>query len=186
MSARPACWLVLASLLAACAGLPSAGSDSPSQPPTATVTAPSTTRPAAPHVTGTYPAHCTSLLTGAGALPDRQCTPGAATADNRATVCVPGYAAARRPPSRETNRIKTAAMRAYGLTGEAELDHLVPLSLGGSNDVRNLWPQVGGVPNAKDAVERSLLAAVCQRGADLETAQRAIATDWPTAAEAIR
>lgn len=177
---------VLALLAAGCAGPPSAGSDSPSAPPTATASVTGTASPVTAHVTGTYPAHCTALSTADGVLPDPVCTPGRVASTDRAVVCVAGYSARVRPPARETNKVKAAAMRAYGVTGPAELDHLVPLSLGGSNDVANLWPQPGKVPNTKDRVEASLLTAVCKRGLDLVTAQRAIATDWTTAAEAVR
>lgn len=181
MSARPACWLVLASLLAACAGPTSPGPDQAASPP---ATPPASS--SAPHVTGTYPAHCIAPVTLAGILPDPVCTPGRVASTDRAVVCVAGYSAEHRPPSRETNRVKAAAVRAYGLDEPSELDHLIPLSLGGSNDVRNLWPEPGPVPNGKDKVERSLLTAVCRHGADLETAQQAIAEDWTTAVEAIR
>lgn len=183
----PGRWLLLVPLLlAGCASPPPApaATAGPSSTPAASVTR--TASPATAHVTGTYPAHCTLLVTADGIRPDPVCTPGRVDSTDRAVVCVAGYSAAHRPPSRETNKIKAAAVRAYAVTEPAELDHLVPLSLGGSNDVRNLWPEPGPIPNGKDKIEASLLTAVCKHGADLEAAQRAIAEDWTTAAEAIR
>jgi hypothetical protein len=62
-----------------------------------------------------------------------------------------------------------------------ELDHLIPLELGGSNRASNLWPQrYDGEWNArdKDKLEGRLHRLVCGGGLDLETAQRAIASDW--------
>lgn len=183
----PGRWLLLVPLLlAGCASPPSAGSDSPSPPPSPAASVTRSASPSTSHVTGTYPAHCTLLVTAGGIRPDPACTPGAVASTDRAVVCVAGYSAAHRPPSRETGKIKAAAMRAYAVSGPAELDHLVPLSLGGSNDVANLWPEPGGVPNSKDKVEASVLVAVCKHGADLATAQQAIAEDWTTAAESIR
>jgi hypothetical protein len=62
-----------------------------------------------------------------------------------------------------------------------ELDHLVPLELGGSNDASNLWPEYPPTPNPKDKVEDALNAAVCGGRMKLAAAQIAIAADWLTA-----
>src|SRR5262249_58492647 len=72
---------------------------------------------------------------------------------------------------------------AYHIHGRpaSELDHLVSLELGGSNDITNLWPEVGSLPNPKDTVENALHRAVCDRRVSLRRAQRAIATNWEAA-----
>lgn len=72
---------------------------------------------------------------------------------------------------------------AYGLASGtvSELDHLVPLELGGANDAANLWPEVGKLPNPKDKVENDLRDAVCSGKVSLASAQKAIASDWVTA-----
>jgi hypothetical protein len=85
-----------------------------------------------------------------------------------------------------TEPIKRERMGAYGLQGQplstTELDHLIPLELGGAPaDVANLWPEPWtGEPNAheKDAVENYLHAQVCRGTVTLAEAQRMIATDW--------
>jgi hypothetical protein len=73
-------------------------------------------------------------------------------------------------------------MSAYGDSGspsDYEYDHLVSLELGGAlNDPRNLWPEPGASPNAKDEVENQLHRLVCERQMALATAQRIIATNW--------
>jgi len=68
-----------------------------------------------------------------------------------------------------------------------ELDHLIPLELGGSSSTLNLWPEqnIGGtgtyVHNAKDQVEDDLHTAVCDGQVSLAAAQQAIASNWTTA-----
>src|SRR5262245_3325078 len=141
------------------------------------------------------PGRVTGTLTGPcrarddGRLPDRRCTPGAidpavTQADIGSTICVTGYTKTVRPPESQTEAFKLGqAYPAYGLPPgtSSELDHLVPLELGGANDAANLWPEAGPVPNPKDAVEDSLHTAVCDGQVPLARAQRAIARDWETA-----
>jgi hypothetical protein len=73
----------------------------------------------------------------------------------------------------------------YGITernpGDFEVDHLVPLELGGSNDIANLWPEAAAPPpgfHQKDQVENYLHDQVCSGSMNLLDAQRAIATNW--------
>jgi hypothetical protein len=126
-----------------------------------------------------------------GKSPDPKCTPGAASAavtqDNlKTTICSSGYSTKVRPPRGETGTLKTTAMKAYGVPASArattQLDHLIPLEIGGSSDVANLWPQ-RDIKNytAKDHVEDRLHAAVCDGKVKLGAAQNAIAGDWTTA-----
>jgi hypothetical protein len=75
--------------------------------------------------------------------------------------------------------------RAYGIVqrtgGEYEVDHLVPLSVGGSNDIANLWPEAAEPRpgfHEKDQVENYLHDQVCMGGMSLPEAQHAIATNW--------
>ena len=138
----------------------------------------------------TYSVHLTHCHAGdGGQLPDPHCTPGSVDpaitqADIGRTICRSGYTAKVRPPSSETGKAKyDVAYPAYGLPSRdtSELDHLVSLELGGSNDISNLWPEVGSLPNPKDKVENALHRAVCDGKVSLRAAQQAVATDWMTA-----
>ena len=143
----------------------------------------------APGPVATYGGACTSR----GGLPDPSCTPGDAdprvTQDNvHSTICRRGYTRAVRPPLQESHRLKVALTRAYGIGNvpfsKVELDHLIPLSLGGSSDVKNLWPQFRSGPASvddKDAIGSSLNRKVCSGQLSLRAAQRAMATNWRTA-----
>jgi hypothetical protein len=103
-----------------------------------------------------------------GVLPRHHLPPGASdplvTQSNiRNTICRRGYTSTVRPPFEYTNAMKHRLMRIYGATGsihDYELDHLIPLELGGCpNCEANLWPEPRNVfPGAseKDEVERYL------------------------------
>jgi hypothetical protein len=72
-------------------------------------------------------------------LPDPKLTPGDTFDVTAEDVCVPGYAKkVRAVPA----WLKRQAYAEYGITeyktGDYEVDHLIPLSLGGSNSIRNL------------------------------------------------
>ncbi len=139
------------------------------------------------HVTGTLHGHC--AYRDRGQLPDPRCTPGSidpavTQANLRSTICRSGYTKTVRPPASETDRFKyDVAYPAYGDpdSRKTELDHLVSLELGGSNDAANLWPESPPTPNPKDKVENALHAAVCDGRVTLAAAQAAIAADWLTA-----
>jgi hypothetical protein len=62
------------------------------------------------------------------------------------------------------------------------VDHLISLELGGSNSIKNLWPQSYRTQpwnaHVKDTLENELHDEVCSGRLDLKTAQREIAGDW--------
>jgi hypothetical protein len=140
--------------------------------------------------TVTYSEKITSCHTrDHGRLPDRQCTPGSVDpavtqSDIGSTICRTGWTQTVRPPESQTEHAKyDITYPAYGISDgtASELDHDVPLELGGANDITNLWPEAGSLPNPKDAVERALNRAVCDGRVSLSAARRAIAADWETA-----
>lgn len=83
-----------------------------------------------------------------------------------------------------TTAMKKAVCESYGgncSPGGQEIDHFVPLTLGGKNDVKNLWPEpYTPTPGAheKDALEMYLHLAVCSSRTSLYDAQEAIRNDW--------
>jgi len=81
--------------------------------------------------------------------------------------------------------VKRAVYARYGIAshspGEYEVDHLVSLELGGSNAIKNLWPEAAAPRpgfHEKDKVENYLHRRVCHGTMTLHTAQRLIATNW--------
>jgi hypothetical protein len=100
------------------------------------------------------------------------------------TICVTGYTATVRPPVNFTNRLKREMIRDNSLPGrpsDYELDHIIPLELGGCADCRmNLWMEPLAPPGAheKDRVENYLHREVCSDRVSLATAQKMIADDW--------
>src|SRR5690348_4292394 len=84
----------------------------------------------------------TSGCVAHGGLPDSACTPGAIlSSGTKDAICKPGYASSVRDvPDSEKNQDYAEYGITSHATGQYEVDHLVSLELGGSNDIANLWP----------------------------------------------
>ena len=116
-------------------------------------------------------------------LADSACTPGAIlSTGTKDAICKSGYAkSVRNVPDSEKNQVYSE----YGITshapGQYEVDHLVSLELGGSNDIANLWPELASPTpgfHEKDKVENYLHSQVCSGAVSLQQAQTEIATNW--------
>jgi hypothetical protein len=118
--------------------------------------------------------------------PDPTLTPGVVASTDEAEVCgvVDGKTYSQR------HRQTTAAMKAevfkrYGIEKdgrEFEIDHRLELSLGGADDVRNLWPQEGMTHPSfhdKDRLESRVWRMVCKKHSmSLADAQAIFLGDW--------
>ena len=131
------------------------------------------------------------ILANDSPLPDPKLTPG--ECDEGTTVeqlQEVGYSKHHRHVSEALRRAVFAEYRIpWERRNDYEVDHLVSLSIGGSNSIKNLWPKplrlnvagkdIGAV--TKDALEDRLHWLVVSGQLDLKEAQREIATDWITA-----
>lgn len=105
------------------------------------------------------------------------------------TICLPGYTKTVRPATSYTNGVKLKLMREADIeaarASEFELDHIVPLALGGHPrklDNLQLQPWEGELgAKRKDRLESKLQCLVCTGQVPLEAAQREIFEDWPSA-----
>ena len=116
-------------------------------------------------------------------LPDSILTPGAILTTSDSRICRKGYAASVRNVS---NEIKRKVFKEYHIISHApreyEIDHLIPLELGGSNDIKNLWAEsyITKPWNAhvKDYLENRLHRLVCTGKISQREAQEKIRIDW--------
>ena len=122
----------------------------------------------------------------ADVLPDPDKTGGSVRPDGNDPQLVCSYSKVHR--GLMTNARRDEILRRYGLPpGEHldyEIDHLIPLCLGGSDDPSNLWPQPRRSiepkwnAEAKDRLETALCNLVCDHLLEIGDAQVAIAKDW--------
>ena len=113
-------------------------------------------------------------------LPHSKLTPGDTFPGVTASdVCTPGWASEHRHVTEEMrDRVFEEYRRVEG-PDCCKLDHLIPLELGGSNDIKNLWPQPDKpLPGwaDKDDLENELHAEVCEGTLTLSDAQHCIAS----------
>ncbi len=125
----------------------------------------------------------TSGCVSSNALPDPACTPGAIFPDVTVDqICTTGYSSSvRNVPLSEKDQVYAEYGIASHAPGEYEVDHLISLELGGSNDISNLWPEPANPQpgfHEKDQVENYLHDQVCSGKISLQQAQFEIATNW--------
>jgi anti-sigma factor RsiW len=119
----------------------------------------------------------------ASALPRRRLTPGAIKAIRMDELCRQGDLSDDPPVNIS---LEQRVLAEYGVPVAArhgyQLDYLITPELGGSDDIRNLWPEpyssTSWNAHVKDALEDHLHDMVCQGKLPLATAQEEIATDW--------
>ena len=151
---------------------------------TISVSAPGTSTPGASGGTPNWGVQTkTSGCVANNGLQDSACTPGAliSTATKEA-ICQSGYSrSVRNVPTSEKDQVYAEYSITHHSTGQYEVDHLVSLELGGSNDISNLWPELASPKpgfHEKDKVENYLHDQVCSGAIDLKQAQIEIATNW--------
>ena len=115
--------------------------------------------------------------------PNPSLTPGAVLTTDASTICTPGYASSVRDVSTAT---KEQVYAEYGVSypqplGAYEVDHFIPLEIGGSNDITNLWlepatPTPGF--HQKDQFENFEHGQVCNGTISVAEAQSRMASDW--------
>lgn len=125
-------------------------------------------------------------LAGIRPIPDRSLTPGETRPVGWTDICASEQSDL--DPAVPSS-IQRSVFREYGMDGaptkDYEVDYLIAPQLGGTADLRNLWPEPysSTIWNAhvKDALEDRLHQLVCQQQIDLATAQRELSTDWISA-----
>ena len=141
------------------------------------------------------PGGCDMQLRNGFAVPDPNCTPGAFNPTVTLNVIDdPEFSTKCIRDQATIPREKSVTYLWYSLRPPVhndgqdqvcELDHLVPLELGGADTLDNIWPQCG--PNGVALRQRyfklkdmeNYLAAMVKAGKmDLDEARKGIATDW--------
>jgi len=119
------------------------------------------------------------------ANPDRRCSPGAYyTGLTKAVLCSSAFHTGdvRNLPDSEKHAVEVEyglAPRGYGHT--LEIDHIVSLELGGSNDIANRFPEKANANpgyGVKDLLENKVHDLVCSGTMTLRAAQTGIASNW--------
>jgi hypothetical protein len=126
-----------------------------------------------------------SALASDAILPNPVFTSGAVLTADLSVICQPGYSKSVRHTS---GRLKHEIYAEYGLSqkdGNYEIDHLIPLGIGGADVRQNLWPESRDTQpwnaNVKDQLENYLHGEICAGRIPATEAQQEIAKDWVTA-----
>jgi hypothetical protein len=118
--------------------------------------------------------------------PNPALTPGKlATTDVREVCAMNGDLSYSQRHRVTPHELKSWVFREYGIEppqgaarGEWEIDHLIPLCLGGADEAANLWPQHEATYRAKDRLEVRACREVCAGRLSLSDAQGWFLGDW--------
>ena len=111
-------------------------------------------------------------------LPNKKLTPGEASSIALTDLCSANYSAPRLSKKQETaafKRYRTKQSRQY------VIDRLVPVEIGGTNGIKNLWPapaQGSWKWSLKSKLNKKLRSLVCAGYLTLSDAQSAVAKHW--------
>lgn len=119
-----------------------------------------------------------------GAIPRSDLTPGAVRSIDRENACLLSDNVPDIPDT-----LKRQVLKEYGISEARadayEIDFLITPALGGSQSLRNLWPEpyfhTSWNAHVKDTLEDHFHTLVCSGKMDLPTAQREIAQNWVAA-----
>lgn len=125
-------------------------------------------------------------IAGSKPLPDPRYTPGLARQASLAELCAMNREEVVRSVPASVQR---QVFQEYGIRDAAsskfEVDYLITPGLGGSDNLKNLWPEPHSdtIWNSyvKDQLEDRLHRMVCEGNVPLEQAQRDIADNWISA-----
>jgi hypothetical protein len=188
MVALAVCYFVAGSILGAWvlhfAAPSNSGQSTRAAPPSPVAFAPvlNPTPAALPSIIGSLGFGTVNYDPAHAALPDTKLTPGDVFQEAaKDDVCTPGWSREHR---HVTDSMRSQVYTEYGRTegpGCCEVDRLIPLELGGSNEIKNLWPQPDDVRPGwpeKDQLENELHTQVCSGKTSLTEAQKCIASNW--------
>lgn len=107
------------------------------------------------------------------ATPNPVITPGVVRPISQEQVCATKWS---RDVRHVTKKMKRTVLSSYGIAYsdrfQYEIDHLIPRELGGSDDIKNLWPQIlAEARKVKDPEENRLHHRVCDGTITLALAQ---------------
>ena len=115
-------------------------------------------------------------------IPDPKLTPGAVLTTDAVAICKSGYSRSVRHTS---GALKDRVYVEYGIdrnAGHYEIDHLIPLGIGGADTRENLWPESRNTKpwnaGVKDRLENFLHDGICMGRIAVRDAQKAVASDW--------
>lgn len=136
-----------------------------------------------PDLTGVkLPNFVMPIISGPVSRPNSRLTPGAVVTTDTNVVCAISSKANSLTMSLP---VQTAVYDSYGYFLPAQqhkyiLDYLVPITLGGSTRISNVWPAAtkGTGFYQKTQLDHVLRSMVCQRSITLATAQQALEQDW--------
>ncbi len=130
----------------------------------------------------TLPKFTMPLVTGGLSMPNPKLTPGAVATTNTTRVCVlPDHQPGTAIPAATQQQVFTE----YGIRDPAvqtkyDVDYLVPIGLGGSTSIANMWPAAlkGTGFFQKTQLDHVLRDMVCRREISLRRAQRDLEHNW--------